>query len=329
MATLDPARLRNPVWPTVTIMVIGAIIGVFIGTAFALTTGMFAAGFAGPLAFLMFGPLVLAEAGAGLALALVAAPTWAGFGGWHFGAKAATPGVAATTLGVTLFSEGHPIHQYINKKAEELSLPPIKWVGWFDDEAINAFAMGTTQENALLAFSRGAIQKLTMPQLDAVMAHELAHVANNDMARMTYAYGAQNALTWFLYFRGLKNIARWLFTPTSQIEIMRFSRQREFWADAVAAVLTNPEQIIGALDAIQNDVAKPPKQQRAFASFMLRANLNNLFASHPPISDRIQAIEDGRYIKRLPYLNADAAQGAPTTAPVGAAMPAPVRASER
>ena len=73
---------------------------------------------------------------------------------------------------------------------------------------------------------KAAIEKLTMAELDAVMAHELAHVANNDMARMTYIRGVQNALTWFLIFRGMKNIALWLFTPTSQLELMRFSRQR-------------------------------------------------------------------------------------------------------
>ncbi len=297
---LDPSRLRNPIWITVLIMVLGAVVGVVIGSVVAFIGTLIAMSLSGPVGLVVLLPLFLTNHAIVLIVVVLVVPIWAVLGGWWFALMASGMGGIAQGMNVTLFSEGHPIHQFINKLAAELDLPPIKWIGWYEDDSINAFAAGVKQDQALIAFSRGAVQKLTKPQFEAVAAHELAHVANNDMARMTYARGVQDALTFFLALRGLRRIARLLFTPTSELELGRLSRQREYWADAVAAVLTSPEAMIGALRAIQVDNDDPPAEQSWFATYAIRANGFSWFDTHPPVFRRVRAIEEERFIERLP-----------------------------
>ncbi|MBO6697855.1 MAG: M48 family metalloprotease [Rhizobiales bacterium] len=200
---------------------------------------------------------------------------------------------------MTLFADTHPIHQHLNHFARQLDLPRIKWVGWFPDDSINAFAMGLKQDEALVAFSSGAINKLTKDEMQAVMAHELAHIANHDMARMTYAVAVQDALTWFLRWRGLKQFARWVFTPLSELELMRMSRRREYWADAIGARLVSPEAMAGALRKT-SALKTNSKAAADFRHFMLNADASSFFASHPTTKQRIEAIERRMFINRLP-----------------------------
>ncbi len=301
MKRIDPKRLRNPIWPTVLVMIIGAMIGAYIGGVLILTFGTFALLATGPFGFFLYGPLLMAKAAVASSVTLVVVPGWAWFGGWLFAAASSGKGGASRHLGVTLFSENHPIYVRINELARELELPRIQWVGWYEGYEINAFAMGVRRDNALIALTKGAIERLTKEQLDAVMAHELAHVANNDMARMSYARGVQSALTWFLLFRGLQQVVRWVFTPTSQLELMRFSRAREYWADAIGAALTSQQAMAGALRAIDLDKNSPPAKQKPYANLMLRANAHSWLATHPPLEDRISAVIQGKYIQQLPY----------------------------
>ena len=137
--------------------------------------------------------------------------------------------------------------------SKELGITPPKFVGWYPAENINAFAMGTNPDNTLVAFTQPAIETLTKEELDAIMAHELAHIANNDMKRMAIAYGAQEALTFFLVFRGFKRIAKWAFSPLTELEILRLSRKREYEADKIGGQLTSPEDMAAALQRIKDE----------------------------------------------------------------------------
>ncbi|WP_316859762.1 M48 family metalloprotease [uncultured Cohaesibacter sp.] len=290
--------MHNPITTTVSILILGAIVGMIIGVFFFLLGALFAT--TGPLAFLLF-PGIFAQAAVMISIGIVAIPIWAIIGGWFFANVAAGgSGTMAGAMGVRLLEPDHDIVQRVHSMCGQLDLPPIKYVGFFESDDINAFACGTSKENALVAFSRGSIAKLTGEQFMAVMAHELAHVANRDMHRMTMAYGIQTALTWFLIFRKLKFIARWVFSFISEVEILRLSRKREFYADAVGAVLVSPADMIGALQAIMDDHAKPAKQQKRFANLMFRAEANGLFRTHPPLPRRIEALENREYIYRLP-----------------------------
>ena len=301
MSKLDPKRLRNPAWLTVMIMVGGAILGAVIGGILTFAAMLMGKIGGGPLGVLSYSPIVMAKISIVVGLTVLATPVWALVGGWFFALKASGKGGIAKRTGVTLFSDGHPIYVRVNELAQALELPPVRWVGWYEGDEINAFASGVKQDNAMIAFTRGAVEKLSKEQFDAVMAHELAHVANYDMARMSYARSVQNALTWFLLFRGFKKVARLIFTPLSELEILRLSRSREYWADAIAATLTSPDEMIGALRAIANDAAVPPQSQRDYANLMFRANTHTWLRTHPPLEDRIKAIEERRFMKRLPF----------------------------
>ena len=226
-------------------------------------------------------------------------PVWAVFGGFLWAFQANNRGVARN-MGVTYFSEDHAITRRVHELCASIGMEPIKWVGYFENDAINAFATGKSPQNAVIAISTGALQKLEIPEVDAVLAHELGHIASADSNRMMYARSVQEALTWFLLWRGFKTTARWLFTPLSEFEIMRLSRSREYRADAVAAILTSKEQMIEALRRVQLDFScQPPKQHRRFAHLLFRVNAVKWAGSHPDISQRIRAIEEEKYIKRI------------------------------
>lgn len=288
MSTHDISRMKAPVWPTYLIMVMGALLGAVIAGLFVFMSTMSAVAATGPFAMVLMGPAVAAQTATGL-LFLVLIPIWALIGGAVFAEFGSGYGGLAG-LGVTLLSDTHPVVTRTRTMARELGLPQIKWIGWFDEEAINAFAAGTRQDNAVVAFSKGAIEKLDKEQFEALIGHELGHIANNDMARMTYARAVQEALTWFLVFRNLKAFARVLFTPLSELELLRFSRSREYRADAIGALLTTPQAMIGVLAAIMDDEQKPERNRKWLANLMIRANAFSLFSTHPPLEKRIAAL---------------------------------------
>lgn len=246
-------------------------------------------------------PFILANLSLYVTIAIFGVPLFGGIFGWLF-AKNVAGGVGsfAVNYGVRLLGEGDGIYDRVQAMAKELDLPPVKWVGWYEEPQINAFACGIEQAEAMLIFTSGAIKKTTPEQFEAIIGHELGHIANNDMQRMTYAHGIQQGLSWFLIFRGLKNLVRWLFTPLSEMLVMRMSREREYYADAIGAYLTSPEAMAGVLETIEKNKGLPTKPYKDFAKFMLKADDFGLFRTHPPTSQRIQALQKGTYIQRLP-----------------------------
>ncbi|WP_298966445.1 M48 family metalloprotease [uncultured Roseibium sp.] len=265
---------------------IGALWGLFL--AFLGATATLAAG--GPLALLLAGPLLLATHGVGTVYVVFGVPAWALVAGTTFAIESSgDTGTTAKRLGVTFVSESHPINQTVQRMASELNLPPIPYVGWFDSDDINAFAMGTAHYNSLIAVSKGAIETLSREQINAVIAHELGHIASNDMQRMTYALGVRDSLTWFLIKRGFKKFARWVFTPLSELELLRFSRQREFTADAISAHLTSPEAMISVLETLKGAEIEPQTHHQP--TVMMSASFDGSWLStHPPLDTRIAAL---------------------------------------
>lgn len=303
---LDTQRLGHSILPTLLILVIGSVIAAIIGTI-ALTAAT-VIGYAGvglgPMFFVLL-PIFLSQATLTLMIAVVVTPLWALLCGFFFAGMTAGRGGSMTRrMGVKLLADDHKIVQYVQEQARRLDLPPVAHVGYYDSDDINAFAAGVSKDNAMIAFSTGLLQKMTGEQFMAVMCHELAHIANGDMRKMTVARGVQDALTWFLVFNRLKMIARWLFCFVSELEIMRLSRTREFYADAIGAVLMGPEAMIGALECIERDKARPKGMSRWFSNYLFFGARSRLFRTHPPINRRVRALEDGEYIRRLPTLHA-------------------------
>jgi heat shock protein HtpX len=183
--------------------------------------------------------------------------------------------------------------------------------------APNAFATGAFKDSALVAVSTGLLQSMTREEVEAVLGHELSHVANGDMVTLTLIQGTVNTFVVFLarvvgYFvdravfrteRGLGLgyyvtviVCEILFGVAASIIVAWFSRYREFRADAGSAnLLGTPRQMIAALRRL-GGLEQGALPQAFQAHGIAEGNrFLGLFASHPPIEERIAALETRRY----------------------------------
>ena len=187
-------------------------------------------------------------------------------------------------------------------------------VAIYDAPDINAFATGMFRNDALVAVSTGLLQGMTRDEAEAVLAHEVSHVANGDMVTLALIQGVINTFVFFLS-RVIGHIidraifkterghgpAYWFTTIIAQLVlgilasaiVMWFSRHREYRADAGAASLEGKQKMIGALERLQKSANQPhlPEQLEAFGiSGGMAAGVKSLFMSHPPLADRIEAL---------------------------------------
>jgi len=187
-------------------------------------------------------------------------------------------------------------------------------VGIFNSPAPNAFATGASRNSALVAVSTGLLQSMNRQEVEAVVGHEMTHVANGDMVTLTLLQGIVNTFVLFLarvvgqvvdraVFRSqdgrgigsfmtfwvLQIVFGLLATPL----VMWFSRQREFRADRGGAKLAGTGNMIGALEDLKRGHEPLPAQQfQAFgiADGGVRGGIARLFMSHPPLDERIAAL---------------------------------------
>jgi heat shock protein HtpX len=188
-------------------------------------------------------------------------------------------------------------------------------VGYFDSPEPNAFATGANKNNALVAVSSGLVNRMSREEVEAVLGHEVSHVANGDMVTLTLIQGVVNTFV-FVFSRVIGNIvdktvfgnreghgpAFWITTIAAELVlaflatmlVMWFSRQREFRADAGGARLAGRESMIGALEALKrNHPHALPNQMAAFGiAGGLGQGFRKLFMSHPPLDERIAALRN-------------------------------------
>lgn len=190
-------------------------------------------------------------------------------------------------------------------------------VGIFQADVVNAFATGMSRNNALVAVSTGLLQRMTADEAEAVLGHEVSHVANGDMVTMGLMQGVVNTFVIFLsrvvgFFvdrvilkndRGLgigyfvtSIVAQIFLSIFATMIVMWFSRYREFHADEGGAALAGREKMIAALRRLQGDTAEDLPGE--FAAFGINGNKTGgfkaLFMSHPPLEERIAALEQKR-----------------------------------
>jgi heat shock protein HtpX len=186
-------------------------------------------------------------------------------------------------------------------------------VGIFESPQPNAFATGARRDAALVAVSSGLLQSMSQQEAEAVLAHEVSHVANGDMVTLALIQGVVNTFVIFLarvightvdrvVFRNEEGHgpAFWITTIVAEIVlgllatiiVMWFSRQREFRADAGGARLAGRQHMIGALERLQQRHAGPlPDKMAAFGiSGGLGTGLKRLFMTHPPLEERIAVL---------------------------------------
>ncbi len=181
---------------------------------------------------------------------------------------------------------------------------------------INAFATGMSRNNALVAVSTGLLAGMRQEEAEAVLAHEISHIANGDMVTMALIQGVVNTFVVFLarvigwvvdrvVFKNEQGpgIGYWITTIVAEIflaflasaVVMWFSRQREFRADAGSARLVGREKMIAALQRLQSaHESHLPDQLAAFGIAGGGAQgWRRLFLSHPPLQERIAALRNG------------------------------------
>jgi heat shock protein HtpX len=190
-------------------------------------------------------------------------------------------------------------------------------VAIFPSHDLNAFATGANRNRALVAVSTGLLEGMRRDEVEAVLAHEVAHVANGDMITMALLQGVLNTFVIFVsrvvgsivdsWLRGDREsrglgIGYWLTVIVAEICLgllatviaMWFSRQREFRADAGSARLVGAHKLIAALQRLRAD-REPPELPQALRAFGIRGSaargLMRLFLSHPPLEERIQALQ--------------------------------------
>ena len=186
-------------------------------------------------------------------------------------------------------------------------------VGVFDSPEPNAFATGARRDAALVAVSTGLLQRMNQREAEAVLGHEVSHVANGDMVTLTLIQGVVNTFVFFLSrvighvvdrvvfkteeghgpaFLITSIIAQIVLGLFATMIVLWFSRQREFRADSGGARLAGREHMIGALERLQQTHAGPlPEKMAAFGiSGPVAAGLKRLFMTHPPIQERIAAL---------------------------------------
>ena len=188
-------------------------------------------------------------------------------------------------------------------------------VAVFESDSPNAFATGMNRNKSLVAVSTGLLNTMKRDEVEAVLGHEISHVANGDMITLTLIQGVVNTFVIFIarivgYFVDrvvLKNeegrglgffvttiVAEIVFGILASVIVMWFSRQREYRADAGGAKLAGAGSMISALESLQRSSHEPlPDSMSAFgiSGKPSKQGLRLLFMTHPPLEDRIEALK--------------------------------------
>ncbi|TPH24179.1 protease HtpX [Haemophilus haemolyticus] len=191
---------------------------------------------------------------------------------------------------------------------------PMPEVAIYHSPDVNAFATGATKSNSLVAVSTGLLNNMTEAETEAVLAHEISHIANGDMVTMALLQGVLNTFVIFLsriiatavassrnnngeetrssslYFL-VSMVLEMIFGVLASIIAMWFSRYREFRADAGSASLVGKEKMIMALQRLQQ-LHEPQNLEGSLNAFMINGKRSELFMSHPPLEKRIEALRN-------------------------------------
>jgi heat shock protein HtpX len=257
---------------------------------------------------------MLAQSGSGLNLnALLIMSAVIGFAG-SFISLFASKWMAKSSMGVKIIEQpANPTERWLLDTVARLSRQAgieMPEVGIFPSPSPNAFATGWNRNDALVAVSLGLLQNMNSDEIEAVLGHEIAHVANGDMVTLTLIQGVVNTFVIFLsriighvVDRTVFNtregygpaywitslIAQFILGILAMMIVAWFSRWREYRADAGGAALAGRQKMISALQRLGQARPEPlPDEMAAFG--IAGGGLHELFASHPPLEKRIEAL---------------------------------------
>lgn len=206
----------------------------------------------------------------------------------------------------------------VHRLARDARLPKMPEVGVYDSPEVNAFATGPSKSNSMVAVSTGLLNRMGKDEVEGVLAHEVAHIANGDMVTMTLVQGIVN--TFVLFFsRIIANIVasnmdekmstfahfglviafQILFGILGSIAVNFFSRAREYRADAGGAKLAGKGKMVAALEALQGTLPSAGHHDEGLQTMKIsganKSALAALFSTHPPLEARIRRLQAAAY----------------------------------
>ncbi len=216
--------------------------------------------------------------------------------------------------------EERELVECVRRLASNAGLNYLPQVGIYSSSEVNAFATGPTQKKSLVAVSSGLLNRMDKYEIEAILGHELSHIANGDMVTMTLLQGVVNAFVMFLAriiafalsglgrdrqsssslgsFRVFTFLFELIFMIFGSMLVAAFSRYREFRADKGGASIAGREKMIAALKTLRvMQEIKDPRLQEApsMAAFKISAPAKRgwiqLFSTHPPLEERIARLE--------------------------------------
>lgn len=202
----------------------------------------------------------------------------------------------------------------VGRLAIQAGLSKAPEVGIYESEDMNAFATGPTKSRSLVAVSSGLMKRMSRQEIEGVLAHEVAHIANGDMVTMTLVQGVVNAFVMFFARviawsasqvvdeekRGMVNFVAVIvleiaFGVLGMLVVAAFSRRREFRADIGGARLAGRSKMVSALKALQRVSQPAAASHQSIAALQISSSkkrgLMAMIATHPPLEDRIRRLE--------------------------------------
>jgi heat shock protein HtpX len=188
---------------------------------------------------------------------------------------------------------------------------PMPEVGVYDSGEVNAFATGPSKSRSLVAVSSGLLRSMRREEVEGVLAHEVAHIANGDMVTMTLLQGIVNAFVMFLAriiayaltSRGSRDdrgaapsymlvwVLELVLGVIGMIVVAWFSRQREFRADHGGATLAGKADMLAALRRLGANRGLIDPSHESLATMKISGKWTGLFSTHPPLEQRIAVLE--------------------------------------
>ncbi len=228
--------------------------------------------------------------------------------------------MAKTMMGVKIISPRDTDHnlqqlvQTVHELSRRAGLTKMPEVGIYDSPEINAFATGPSKNNSLVAVSTGLLHRMDQAEVEGVLGHEVAHIANGDMVTMALLQGVVNTVVLVLSrvissvltsnmeerSRFAAQIALYfalqiILGILGSLVVNAFSRHREFRADAGSARIGGKDKMIQALKALAQNHGPVDNEHKAFQSLKINGGgMMKLFSTHPPITERIARLERAR-----------------------------------
>lgn len=220
--------------------------------------------------------------------------------------------MAKMTMGIQVINRTSSSDAWLVLMVEDLArkagLPVMPEVGVYESPEVNAFATGPSKRRSLVAFSTGLLRSMNRNEIEGVAGHEIAHIANGDMVTMTLLQGVINAFVMFF-----ARVIAWAIAQNSRDEnrqtssymitfllemvlgvlgmivVCAFSRYREFRADRGGAQYAGKQDMIAALERLAGN-RRQYDNAPALAALKISGGPGALFATHPPLEKRIEAL---------------------------------------